>query len=326
MSTPAAQQAYTVLRIKRKATEPPLSSLVISDPGPAERARKRHASVRQRGVFRLAETVPETWQGMREERSQLQTRIKGLMSGSALPSPPATELSASPAAPAASASAAPTPPSPAETSQVPSANAAPPAPAASAKRVQFRVVPRARAPPATTCFPPRVLSRAEADAAASDLVFIDAQAVGDALARGQGKGKGRSLPPDPDEEAMKAFLPMLEEYLTLEQKQKEEDDEYVYDLYYRDTRTDAPLDSASVGALLGYDDLSPPSSPSDSEVEDEADEDSNDEDYYRNDYPEDEDADEDMEGFEDAYADEDYSGDDDSGQSNGGGGGEWNYR
>ena len=55
---------------------------------------------------------------------------------------------------------------------------------------------------------------------------------------------------------------------------------------------------------LGYDDFSPSSTPSDSEPEDEADEDSNDEDFYRNDYPEDEDADEDMEGYEDAFANE----------------------
>lgn len=85
-----------------------------------------------------------------------------------------------------------------------------------------------------------------------------------------------------------------------------EEHEYVYDLYYRDINArDLPADTRSgdVGALLGYEDLSPPSTPPDSEPEDEADEDSNDEDYYRNDYPEDEDADEDMEGFEDAYSD-----------------------
>lgn len=80
-----------------------------------------------------------------------------------------------------------------------------------------------------------------------------------------------------------------------------QDDDYVYDLYYR-TDGDATT-GADVGALLGYEDLSPPSTPPDSEPEDEADEDSNDEDYYRNDYPEDEDADEDMEGFEDAFSD-----------------------
>lgn len=100
-----------------------------------------------------------------------------------------------------------------------------------------------------------------------------------------------------------------------------EDDEYVYDLYYRDDR--AAAEGTDVGALLGYEDLSPPSTPPDSEPEDEADEDSNDEDYYRNDYPEDEDADEDMVGFEDAYSDGAWSAEEDE---SGGEGGVWDYR
>jgi hypothetical protein len=87
---------------------------------------------------------------------------------------------------------------------------------------------------------------------------------------------------------------------------KDEEDDYVYDLYYRDLNGDAG-DGEGIGALLGYEDLSPPSTPPDSEPEDEADEDSNDEDYYANDYPEDEDADEDMEGYEDAYSDGEWS-------------------
>lgn len=98
------------------------------------------------------------------------------------------------------------------------------------------------------------------------------------------------------------------------------EDEYVYDLYYRDDRA-AEGEGADVGALLGYEDLSPPSTPPDSEPEDEADEDSNDEDYYRNDYPEDEDADEDMKGFHDAYSDGEWS-DDGAGSERG----VWDYR
>lgn len=100
-----------------------------------------------------------------------------------------------------------------------------------------------------------------------------------------------------------------------------EDDEYVYDLYYRDDSA-AAVEGADVGALLGYEDLSPPSTPPDSEPEDEADEDSNDEDYYRNDYPEDEDADEDMEGFHNAGSDGEWSNDEDDGDERG----VWDYR
>ena len=74
---------------------------------------------------------------------------------------------------------------------------------------------------------------------------------------------------------------------------------------------------------LGYEDLSPSSTPDASEPEDEADEDSNDEDYYRNDYPEDEDADEDMRGYRDAFSDEDEeAGYGDDGDARG----EWDYR
>ncbi|GMK56280.1 hypothetical protein CspeluHIS016_0301200 [Cutaneotrichosporon spelunceum] len=246
---------YTVLRIKRKATEPPLSSLVISD----ERAAKRR-TLRGRGLFRLAETVPHTWRGEGQEGEQLKTRIQGLMkteqpSRAPAPAPPVTE-----------SVPLPTPPM--------------------APRTQYRVVPRAlkRDPN----LPPRVVTNAEIEAAKNALLFVDATAVQEAA----------------EDAEMAAFLPMLQEYLKLEHGMTTEppqDDDYVYDLYYR---TEGECTTGTdVGALLGYEDLSPPSTPPDSEPEDEADEDSNDEDYYRNDYPEDEDGDEDMEGFHDAYSD-----------------------
>lgn len=104
-------------------------------------------------------------------------------------------------------------------------------------------------------------------------------------------------------------------------REAETGEEYVYDLYYRDLRpslSSTPLglgagDGVSMGALLGYEDISPPSSPDESEVEDEADEDSNDEDFYRNDYPEDEDADEDMVGYRDPYGGERSGSDEEDG-------------
>ncbi|CAK9783054.1 unnamed protein product [Cutaneotrichosporon oleaginosum] len=244
-ATPPPGQ-YTVLRIKRKATEPPLSSLVISD----ERAAKRR-TLRKRGVFRLAETVPHTWRGEGAECDMLKSRIEGLMTE---PRDKTEEA--------------------AETVSVPH-------PTPSVPRTQYRVVPGA--PARDPNLPPRVITNAERDAARNALLFVDATAVHD----------------DPD---MAAFLPMLNEYLRLEgaAPPPPQDDEYVYDLYFKTEEAGA---GGSVGALLGYEESSPPSTPPDSEPEDEADEDSNDEDYYRNDYPEDEDADEDMEGYEDAYSD-----------------------
>lgn len=133
-----------------------------------------------------------------------------------------------------------------------------------------------------------------------------------------------------------------------EEEGKARDDEWVYDLYYRDSSGSLPLDigagdGVTIGQLyvwfafpqsevafadeshsLGFESTSPPSSISGSEPEDEADEDSNDEDYYRNDYPEDEDADEDMVGFRgggDSDWSEDEEDDYDYDERN-----EWGYR
>lgn len=187
---------------------------------------------------------------------------------------------------------------------------------------QFRVVPRAQAHDPN--LPPRVITNAEIEAARSALQFIDAQAVSD---EGQ-------------EKEMSAFQDMLTEYLKctcqntqcdkadskvegsseIKKVNDDDDDDYVYDLYYRDLNGGG-VEGASIGALLGYEDLSPPSTPPDSEPEDEADEDSNDEDFYRNDYPEDEDADEDMVGFEDAYSDGEWSRDDEEEERD-----LWDYR
>lgn len=75
---------------------------------------------------------------------------------------------------------------------------------------------------------------------------------------------------------------------------------------------------------LGYEDFSPPSSPSDSEAEDEADTDSNQEGYYLHDYPENEDGDEDMEGYREAGSDGEWSNDEEEGSD--GEGGVWDYR
>lgn len=49
---------------------------VISGDPTAERAHKRRdVSIRGRGVFRLAETVPQTWQGSGEEGEVLKVRL-----------------------------------------------------------------------------------------------------------------------------------------------------------------------------------------------------------------------------------------------------------
>ncbi|WVQ96294.1 hypothetical protein IAU59_003398 [Kwoniella sp. CBS 9459] len=374
--------SYTVLRIKRKATDAPLSSLVIQESEPRLRntKRRRDVSGRPRGVFRLAETVPDTWKGRGQEGEVLKSRIQNLLSSSSQPdspiSPPASlkpreippavpSLDAAPdASVSASASTISDGPSSADvggiisdqgkdgaastaTARSPLPTATQPQPqtqssSAGPSQTQFRVVPPL-SPRTKAMMPPRLLTTAETEGdGSSPLVFVDAQAVSPSKPRNSGK------PINPQEEKdMAAFLPMLKEYLKFEESQSKPpspkvepaEDEWVYDLYYRDNRAagSAPLglgvgDGVSIGELLGFEDISPPSSISGSEPEDEADEDSNDEDYYRNDYPEDEDADEDMEGFRPGYDDDDDEQEEDQwsesdyGDQDNDDRGEWGYR
>ncbi|XAO27685.1 hypothetical protein I312_106545 [Cryptococcus bacillisporus CA1280] len=312
--------SFTVLRIKRKATEPALSSLVIQDESHTK--RRRHIAGKARGVFRLADTVPGNWVGQGEEGEVLKSRIQGLLSSQPLAPPlssspqvtsPTTAPQESPL-PSMGVPPAnfPVPPPVVEQTQIPTPP--PPvlpegAPSASSKRrsssmqaqMQYRVIPP-MSPRTKAMLPPRILTAAETEGkgGASPFVFVDAQAV---ETPGQ---KGMTQ----EDKEMAAFLPMLQEYLRLEQQdektreeaEKAKNDEWVYDLYYRDSSGTLGLDigagdGVTIGQLLGFESTSPPSSISGSEPEDEADEDSNDEDYYRNDYPEDEDADEDMVGF-----------------------------
>lgn len=52
---------------------------MIQDPGNARVKKRRDVSGRPRGIFRLAETVPPTWEGKGDEGEALKSRIKGLM-------------------------------------------------------------------------------------------------------------------------------------------------------------------------------------------------------------------------------------------------------
>jgi len=109
------------------------------------------------------------------------------------------------------------------------------------------------------------------------------------------------------DEEMEKFLPMLNEYLTLNDiaisapsssvaensaPSTSSTDDYVWDVFYHRPATLSEWnEAANVGTLTGL----PPSitdpydSDEDSEEEDEADEDSNAEEYYKNDYPDEED-------------------------------------
>jgi len=114
--------------------------------------------------------------------------------------------------------------------------------------------------------------------------------------------QGSSLPPmDPE---MEKFLPMLQDYLTLQETVIPKTtsyyantcSDYVWDVFYRRPYSLSEWNSfaAKYGTVTGLplsledDDLS---DNSESEEEDEADEDSNAEEYYKNDYPDEEDSD-----------------------------------
>ncbi|ORZ02873.1 hypothetical protein BCR43DRAFT_482313 [Syncephalastrum racemosum] len=91
---------------------------------------------------------------------------------------------------------------------------------------------------------------------------------------------------DPDD-IMCNFIPMVKEYLTLNEKTPMESDEYVYDVYYRDdSNANVSVHSTNVASLVWYDDADyMNNNDEDSELGDNEDEDSNAEDYYQNDYP-----------------------------------------
>ncbi|KAI8972713.1 hypothetical protein BDB01DRAFT_808947 [Pilobolus umbonatus] len=114
---------------------------------------------------------------------------------------------------------------------------------------------------------------------------------------------------DPDD-IMYNFIPMVKEYLTLNEKE-EDDDDYVYDVYYQaDHHMGQVINTANIGSLVWFDDNSEYlDNDSDSELGDIEDEDSNAEDYYQNDYPEEEGSDEfeDQNNYDLSTDDEDYS-------------------
>jgi len=117
------------------------------------------------------------------------------------------------------------------------------------------------------------------------------------------------------DEEMEKFMPMLDEYLKLNDisvsassssvpeilpPSTSSTDDYVWDVFYHRPATLTEWnEAANVGTLTGL----PPSitdpydSASDSEEEDEADEDSNAEEYYKNDYPDEDSTDDDSDEF-----------------------------
>ncbi|KAF8927290.1 hypothetical protein BGZ58_010493 [Dissophora ornata] len=161
--------------------------------------------------------------------------------------------------------------------------------------------------------PPEVKSSVQAKAEAALEMFK----MYDAVKEDEPKRK-RQLAHDAEEsDIMCNFLPMVREYLTISDKasdpkiiadmpdgssmipvptssdgdELDSEDEYVYDIYYRDLHAVNEQDPGlrNIGSLLWFsDDENNFMNEDDSSEDDYEDSDSNAEDYYQNDYPEDE--------------------------------------
>ncbi|KAG0211489.1 hypothetical protein BGX28_007850 [Mortierella sp. GBA30] len=155
--------------------------------------------------------------------------------------------------------------------------------------------------------PPQVKSSVEAEAEAA----LDMFKVYDAVKEDEPKTKKQIAAEAEESDIMCNFLPMVREYLTIsdkvpdpkislkdggrssaassvrgDQSDYDSEDEYVYDIYYRDVNADHQQESKhrAIGSL---DDENNFMNEDDSSEDDYEDSDSNAEDYYQNDYPED---------------------------------------
>ncbi|OZJ06174.1 hypothetical protein BZG36_01028 [Bifiguratus adelaidae] len=101
------------------------------------------------------------------------------------------------------------------------------------------------------------------------------------------KGSKDITSPNVDDDVYCNLMPMVKEYLTLNEQAVDQEPEYVYDIYYSNPRgaEAAMAVSSNIGSLLWVDEDELMNDSDDSSVADEADEDSNAEDYYQNDYP-----------------------------------------
>ncbi|KAL7319711.1 hypothetical protein PS15m_002812 [Mucor circinelloides] len=278
-------EQLTILRIKRKRTEEPLDALLVHQEN--EKRIKRN-NEKQKSVlsvsatalptlFRLAETVEQKSFLNLDEAKKLKDRIsRRIQPGTSRPQTPTSIEDRKDRLVREQKDAS--------------------------HKARYRVIHQNRAKVDEDA-PPVVQSSSEK--AAKDL-FQMYEAVKDEDTSKQAKLFVDDDIEDPDD-IMCNFIPMVKEYLTLQEREEEKEDDYVYDVYYRDDENiEQGMNSMNIGSLVWFDEQSEYlDDDSDSELGDNVDEDSNAEDYYQNDYPEEEDSDE----FEDQH-DYDLSSDD----------------
>ncbi|KZT67116.1 hypothetical protein DAEQUDRAFT_746297 [Daedalea quercina L-15889] len=282
---PEQQRPYAILRIKRKRNEEPLDGLLVNQDVPRPKGKRSRAGL---NFFKFAETVEQgAW-----EDEQAKRDLEAVMP-------------ASKSAPADMGQIA-SPTTPTE----PPAKRSRPNETPRKYTVLKREVPstdpqvRRRIPSA----PPKVWSMKELEAARAAQAQLT---VYEAVPSSSGLAASTSVDPE-----VAKFLPLLQEYLKLEDTvaappattlippTKEDDEDYVYDVFYqRLTRSPSAM-LGNVGTLTDVPDeltLYDSDDDDDSEVYSARFHESDDwctaEDWYQNDYP-DEESDRDDDGSE----------------------------
>ncbi|KAG0328018.1 hypothetical protein BGZ99_006370 [Dissophora globulifera] len=180
-----------------------------------------------------------------------------------------------------------------------------------ARSARYRVVHQNRSGLAgSELRPPEVKSSVEAKAEAALEMFN----MYDAIKEDEPKSKKQLAQEADESDIMCNFLPMVREYLSISRpdgldktlsdehltthdpvsdqaEDQDSEDEYVYDIYYRDLHAEHRQEPGQrgIGSLLWFsDDENNFLNEDDSSDDDFEDSDSNAEDYYQNDYPEDE--------------------------------------
>ncbi|KAI7852237.1 hypothetical protein BDC45DRAFT_513784 [Circinella umbellata] len=290
---PTKQQPLTLLRIKRKRTEEPLEALLLHTEN-EDNKRLRKNSFKNKDplkvsatalptIFRLAETVEEKSLNNITEAQKLKERITKRVQPGSRPHTPETLDERKDRL--------------VKQQQT------------STKQARYRVINQNRGGNNKTSRhadqPPVVQNAAEELLQMYEAVREDND---NKTTSSSSKAKlFADTDDEDDDDIMCNFIPMVKEYLTLNERKINEEDDYVYDVYYRDDTQQGEIHGANVGSLVWFNDETEyMNDDSDSELGDYGDEDSNAEDYYQNDYPDEESG----EDFEDQYG-YDLSSDDD---------------
>ncbi|KAG0203451.1 hypothetical protein BGX33_009118 [Mortierella sp. NVP41] len=318
-STQPGDEALTILRIKRRRNEEPLDTLVVQEQleKMAGKKQKKMEDEIQReienvvagkeslpkaipAVFRLATTVNK--ESFKDPSQSIQLREKITHMAESSPRPRSRLMER--------------PTSDFGERVLERRGELAEAKKQEARTARYRVINQKRSGFSTPDLklPPKVKSSVEVEAEAA----LDMFKMYDAVKEDEPKTKKQLAQEAEEADIMCNFLPMVREYLTISDKTvdpkisvdetavserlssasdrrvdagaSDSEDEYVYDIYYRDVNADHAKESQrALGSLLWFsDDENNFMNEDDSSDDDYEDSDSNAEDYYQNDYPEDE--------------------------------------